>query len=172
MKSLFFLITVISLSAISGKAPHRHQDAHVHGAASLNIALDSLDGEVEFKTASDSLLGFEHKAKTEFEQKKLKNLIAKFEAEISKMIIFDPSTGCSFSKEKIGMTTQGPDHNENHSDFVADFKIRCKKTVIGTKLIIDFTSFKGLRDLDIIVLAGDIQKSAEAKQKVITIDLK
>lgn len=166
------MITVISLSAISDKAPHRHQDAHVHGSASLNIAFDTLEGKVEFKTASDSLLGFEHKAKTEIEQKKLKDLIAKFESEISKMIIFDPSLGCSFSKEKIEMIAQDPDHSGKHSDFIADFKMRCKKSIIGTKLLIDFTPFKGLRDLDIIVLAGDIQKSAEAKQKVITIDLK
>lgn len=182
-KSLVLGLVLASTVVYAGKKKeHRHHEAHVHGGATLSIAFDQLKGKVEFKAASEGVLGFEHEAKSEKDKKKLSDAIAKFEASIGSMIRFDESTGCVFTKEKIEMVAEKEDHDAKekdhdehkgeHSDFVAQFGVDCKKEVKGTKVTFDFTSFKGLKDLDVTLLVGDLQKSVEVKRKPVTIELK
>ncbi len=182
-KSLVLWLVLASTVVYAGKKKeHRHHEAHVHGGATLSVAFDQLKGKVEFKAASEGVLGFEHEAKSEKDKKKLSDTIAKFEASISSMIKFDDSAGCVFSKEKIEMLTEKENHDEKekdreehkgeHSDFVASFAIDCKKEIKGTKVTFDFAPFKGLKDIDVTLLVDDLQKSIEVKRKPVTIDLK
>jgi hypothetical protein len=176
-------LVFVSLTAAAGKKKeHRHHEAHVHGSATLSIAFDQLKGKIEFKAASEGIVGFEHEAKSDKDKKKLAEVVSTFENSISKMIKFEESLGCVFNKEKIEMRAEANDHDEKskdhdehkgeHSDFVANFSVDCKKDVKGSKVTFDFTSFKGLKDLDVTLLIGDLQKSAEVKRKPVTIELK
>ncbi len=176
--TLYFSFDVFAQSSVK---THREHEAHVHGAGTLAIAFDDLVGHVEFKAASEGVLGFEHNAKSEADQKELRALTAKFENEISKFVIFEPALNCRFSKEKIAMILEkvSPKKEKQsgkiegeHSDFVANFKVVCEKSVLDSKLTIDFSSFSKMKDLDVTVLVGDLQKNAEAKLKLITIELK
>jgi hypothetical protein len=181
--SVVFILLIVSTSVYAGKKKaHRHHEVHVHGGAVLSIAFDQLKGKVEFKAASEGLLGFEHEAKSDKEKNKLNDTISKFETSISSMIKFDESAGCAFVKEKIEMTLEkeesGSKENENnehkgeHSDFIASFSVDCKKDIKGTKMTFDFSQFKGLKDLDVTLLIGDLQKSVEIKRKPVTIELR
>lgn len=181
--SLVLGLILVSTAVYAGKKKeHRHHEAHVHGGATLSIAFDQLKGKVEFKAASEGVLGFEHEAKSEKDKKKLTDTVAKFESSIGSMIKFDESAGCAFTKEKIEMVPEKEDHDEKekgheehkgeHSDFIANFSVDCKKEIKGTKVTFDFTSFKGLKDLDVTLLVGDLQKSVEVKRKPVTIELK
>lgn len=185
MIAIVFLLastTVFATSSANKKTEHRHQGAHVHGAATLNIAFDQLKGRIEFKAASEAVIGFEHAAKSEKDKKQLNDAIAKFATGIGSMIQFDETLGCIFSKEKIEVAGENEGHDEDskghikrqgkHSDFVADFTIECKKEVMGTKVVFDFSQFKGLRDLDITLLVGDLQKSVEVKRKPVSVELR
>ncbi|MFZ4405106.1 MAG: ZrgA family zinc uptake protein [Pseudobdellovibrionaceae bacterium] len=177
--SLVILLNFVSADACD-EHEHRHHEAHVHGAATLNVAFDQLQGKVEFKAASESVLGFEHDAKTAREKKKLSDTILKFEKEVSSLIQFDKSLECTFIKDKIDMVVEktdckNKDHHKNHgqhSDFIANYNVVCKKDVKGTALKLDFTQFKGLKDLDVTILVGDVQKSVEIKSKPLTVELK
>jgi hypothetical protein len=181
------ILVLVSTSGLAGqKKEHRHHDAHVHGAATLNIAFDQLQGKVEFKAASQGVLGFEHKAKSEKDKKKLNQMMTQFENEMGSMIQFDSSLGCVFTKEKVEMVSEKEEHDEKekghdkdhdkhkgeHSDFVAEHKVVCQKDIKGSKLILDFSQIKGVKDLDVTILVGDLQKTAEVKRKPVTIDLK
>jgi hypothetical protein len=182
MKLFFSILMVFAVPSFAKKKEHRHHEAHVHGGATLSIAFDQLKGKVEFKAASEGVLGFEHKAKSEKDKKKLSDVIAKFETSIGTMIKFDESIGCSFTKEKIEMASEKEEHDENekghsehkgeHSDFVANYSVDCKKEIKGTKVTFDFTTFKGIKDLDVTLLVGDLQKSIEVKRKPVTVELK
>lgn len=152
---------------------HREQGAHVHGQGSLAMAFDDKLGKIEFKAAAESILGFEYKAKNSRDQKVVDQAIKRFENEISKMIQFESSLNCQFRKELIGQIPEkGHEGSGEHSDWAANFSVTCTKSPLGTKITIDFSSFKLLHDLDITVLAGEIQKSAEFKGKPIAIELK
>ncbi len=164
-----------SLNTFAAKKKHDHREhgVHVHGSGNLAIAFDETKGKVEFKSAAEGILGFEHKPKNKNDEKVVADAIANFEKNISKMIQFDASLDCLFTKEIIGQVSEKDDEGSGeHSEWAANFTVVCAKSPIGTTLIIDFSSFKFLNDLDITVLAGSIQKSAEFKKKPVSIELK
>lgn len=184
MKPILFLALIFGFNNAFAKKhkTHRHHEAHVHGAASLNIAFDHMQGKLEFKAASMGLLGFEHEAKTEKDKKILSEAISNFENNISKLVKFEDALGCTFSKEKIEMTAAADkpskkskhkhEHMAEHSDFIAHFTIQCQKEVKGSKIQFDFSSYSDLKDLDVTILIGELQKTLELKGKPASIDLK
>lgn len=169
-----FLIVVLSASSLAFAAgtkknasEHREHEAHQHGSATLGIAFEGLTGSVEFKAAAEGILGFEHKAQSEKDKKTLKNLTEKFENEIGKMIAFEKDLKCVISKDSIELISEG-----HHGDFVANYKVQCEKSPEGASLRLDFSSLKRIKDLDVTILIGAIQKSLELKGKPFKVDLK
>ncbi len=182
-KVLTIVVLLASASAFAGKKKeHRHHEAHVHGGATLSVAFEQLKGKIEFKAASEGVLGFEHEAKSEKDKKKLNETIQKFETSMASMIKFDESLGCVFTKDKVEMVPEKEDHEGKdkdhdkhkgeHSDFIANFSVECKKEIKGTSVTFDFTAIKGIKDLDVTLLIGDLQKSVEIKKKPVTVELK
>lgn len=190
--ALVFVGLSVSFSVMAGpKKAHRHHEAHEHGAATLSIAFDQMKGKIEFKAAAAGVLGFEHQAKSDKDKKALSDLIAKFQSGIGSMIKFEEPAACLFTVEKNEMVPEGentqkskdgkksPHHDERHgehsgehSDFMAQYSVECKNNIKGTKLTLDFTSFKGLKDLDVTILIDDFQKSIEVKGKPVTVELR
>jgi hypothetical protein len=168
MKS--FIITlglIVSLGAFAGKGHKHHHHAHEHGAAELSLAFEGLSGKVSFKAAAEGVLGFEHAPKSEKHKAKYAESVALFENSVAKMVQMDSSLGCVFKKEKIEQVIDG-----SHSDFVAEWSVTCQKSVEGSKINFDFTSVKGLKEIDVTVLAGVVQKSVEIKRKPVSVELK
>lgn len=171
MRLIFVTLLFLSLNlSAKEKKEHRHHEAHVHGGAALNIAFDQLKGKIEFRAASAGVVGFEHVAKSDKDKKTVSEIISHMDANIAKMIQFDSSLGCIFTKEKIEMVPESD--SSAHSDFVAGFSVVCTKSVVGSKVTFDFTSFKKIKDLDVTVLADAVQKTAEVKSKPVVLELK
>ena len=170
-KIIFFtMLLVVSAQAQRKNPPiHREHQAHSHGSGNLSIAFEKNSGKIEFKMTAESILGFEHNAKSESDKKTLATNMQIFETEISKMIIFDASLNCQFTKEQLA---QQSDADSHHSDWIAQYSLRCDRSPLKTKLIIDFTRYKKIRDLDITLLVEDLQKNAEYKGTPLKIDLK
>ena len=164
---LFFTFT--SFAADKKKHVHREHGAHAHGTGNLAVAFDDTKGKIEFKGAAAGILGFEHKSKNKKDEKAVADAVAHFENDISKMVQMDASLGCQFTKELIGQVPE--EGSGEHSDWAANFTVVCTKSPLGTKIVIDFSSFKFLKDLDITVLAGSLQKSAEFKKSPVTVEL-
>jgi hypothetical protein len=174
-KLTFIVISIFSLSlnADYKKKTHSHKHdhgAHVHGAGTLNIAFDQLNGKVEFKSSADSIIGFEHEAKTAKQKDQLRLNTEKFETKLPNMISFSNDLNCVWKKEKIEI--QRDSEEKNHSDFIATFNVTCAKTPINSTLKINFFDFKKIKDLDITVLVDTVQKSAEYKGKPIIFQIK
>jgi hypothetical protein len=170
--SLVFSILVLNTSYLFAgpiQSKHHEHGAHSHGSAKLDIAFDDKVGKIEFKGSAFGIVGFEHSAKSITDKKILENSIFKFESEISKLVSFDSSLKCLFNKVRIEII---PDSDgDNHSDFAASFQVNCVNSPMGSQLKIDFSIFKNIKDLDITVLVGELQKSAEFKGKPVTLDL-
>lgn len=172
--ALVFALSSCAAIALAEKGKHRHHKAHVHGNGKLQIAFDGNKGQLQFDAAGMGVLGFEHQAKSEKDQKKLADTIALFESDISKWVKFEPALDCKFAKIEIGQKVEESQKEKGHlehSDFFAKFSIECAKPLAGTKVSFDFGVFKKLKDLDITVLVGDKQKSAEFKGKPVELDI-
>ena len=175
MNSTLIFIAGLILGFTAVAAEHKHHGAHVHGGAKLNIAFDNLKGKVDFKSAAMGVLGFEHTATSKKDKKKLDETMAQFENEIGKIIQFESELGCQFTKDKITMVADDDGDAKqasDHSDFVAEFSVTCLKSIVGSKVVFDFTAFKGLNDIDVVFLAGDLQKSVEINKKPVTLQIK
>ena len=150
------------------KAPvHREHGAHVHGSAKLAIAFDQLQGQIEFRCAAEGVLGFEHKASSAKDKRTLVEATENFDKKINQMIVFDPALGCQIKSDSVGMLPDGA-----HADFAAKFSVTCQKPVLGSKINFDFTRFSLLKDIDVTILAGDLQLSTEIKGRPATVSLK
>lgn len=147
----------------------RDLGAHVHGSGSLSIAFDEKVGRVEFEFPAESIVGFEHAAKTAADQKTVTKSIRNFESQIGKLIQMDPSLKCAFKKEKAEMV---PAPHGKHADFVAHFSVQCQKPVVGHKVNFDFRGFPGIQKVEVTLLAGDIQKAVTVRKKPVQVDFK
>lgn len=163
------VIIILSLMfSFTGMAEHREHAAHVHGSGNLGIAFDGGIGKIDFKIPSESILGFEHSAKSEKDKKTMKEELEKLESKFSEMVVFESSLNCQFSKEKVDVINHG-----KHSETVANFTVNCSKSPEGTKIVFNFQKFfPRIKDLDVLVLVGSQQRSIEAKQSGTIIELK
>lgn len=160
------LLPLIASAGKSKKSKHHGHEAHVHGSAKLAIAFDNLQGQVEFKAAAEGILGFEHAAHSAQDKQTFETMKTNFE-QMQQYVQFDPALNCQWKAGKIELSN---DKGE-HGDFVAQSAVNCAKSPLGSKLKIDFSSFSRLKDLDITVLMGDLQKSAETKGPPLVVDL-
>jgi hypothetical protein len=168
MRYSVLILSLLSIAAFAGTKKHRHHEAHVHGAASLNMAFEKQQGQIRFQAAAQGILGFEHTPKTDKEKQVLQNVISKFEKDASKFIQFESNLGCVVQKEKIGLPEAT---NSEHLDFMANFQIQCQKSIHGSEIKLNFTEFPGLNDIDVTILVDDLQKSIEIKSKPVTVKL-
>lgn len=174
MKYLLALATLLLSCTLlatekTEKHDHREHGAHVHGSAELSIAFDGAQGKIEFKTPSDSIVGFEHAAKSAADKKAVEDSLKKFETNIAEMISFDKTLQCQFSKEKLEVVVEG----KNHSNTVAAFNVRCSQSPVGATLVFNIQKhFPKIKDVDAQIIADTVQKSVEIKAAGTSVELK
>ena len=167
MARLSLILLFLFATVAHGKGKHQH-GAHSHGSAELGIAFDGLGGTVELKIPNNDFLGFEHEAKSAEDKKKTEDAFKKLENSFSEIVVFDSSTQCEAKKQKIEIVRDG-----SHSESVASFLVTCQKTILGTKIAFNLQKFfPRLRNLNVQVLAGDLQKSLKVKKSGEVIELK
>ncbi len=161
----YFLIILVSFCAQAGK--HQHK-AHAHGAAKIGIAFEGLSGKITFESPGESIFGFEYAAKTEVDKKKQAAALSQLENEISQIVVFENQLKCVFSKESIAVKQDG-----KHSELEASFTVTCEKDLANTSLIMNVQkTFPKLKNVDVQILVGEIQKSLAANKNGVKIELK
>ena len=87
-------------SAVARAAEKRHSEAHVHGVAEINIAVEGSKADIEFRAPAESVMGFEHEAKSESDKKKRDAALRTLQNKMNQMVLFDPKLSCKFSEPK------------------------------------------------------------------------
>lgn len=166
---MVFFVGFRSTAVAEHHAHEKHAHGkHAHGHAELSIAFDKEMGSVELQSPGESIIGFEHTAKSDKDKKLQAEALLSLEKNISEMIQFESGLGCVFNKDKIEVRADGP-----HSDILAVFKVTCAKTPTGSTLTFNIQKyFKKLSDVDVQVLIGPLQKSVEANKVGQKLDLK
>ena len=146
---------------------HREHGAHEHGHGTIAMAFEGVTGTIELKATAEAIVGFEYLPKSDKDKKKEQAAYSLIESNIGKIIQFESALGCEMMREKIETTRSG-----EHADTTAIFKVICAKTPFGSTLTLENKTFPNLKDIDVTILVGDLQKSAELGQKKITVELK
>lgn len=75
------------ITAAAGTSTKKHQHkAHVHGAATLNIAIEDRTAAVEFESPAESVIGFEHKARSASDLEKQARALDMLRNKIDSMV--------------------------------------------------------------------------------------
>lgn len=116
-------------AAAPAKPQAAQQHAHDHGAAKINLGIEGNGGTVEFESAADPVIGFEHKPKNAAEQKKVDAALAALKSRFAEMVVLPAALGCKFTNTKAVFEVEG-----SHAEVHAEFKLQCAKPLKGAEV--------------------------------------
>lgn len=172
----WLLVPYIACSnAIGAEEADNQQHAHVHGVATLGIAVQDNVLTIQFESPLDSVIGFEHRANTPAERAVVEELQIRMKAPGD---LFRPTAaaGCKLQKaEAESAIFQAPTSSsaaEEHADLDASFEYRCERierlTSIETGL---FDAYPRMQRIAIEVATGKGQFKRDLKRPARTIAL-
>lgn len=129
------LLPPLPSAAADKHAHHGHGPtaAHVHGAATLDVALDGNEVTFELSTPLDNLVGFERAPRTDAERQRFTAAVGKLR-DANAMFPLDPAAGCVAAPPTLTSPLLLPDGTVNaspssqgdgHADLQATYTFRC-----------------------------------------------
>jgi hypothetical protein len=173
----WIVVALLFVSGSSTGAEKRHGNVHAHGAAELNIVVEGKQITVEFRTPAEGVMGFEHEAKTDADQKKRDAAIKNIKERFGEMMILDKKLGCTFrAGEVLLVETGGADSKDpkgkksadkksgEHREVRATHNFACNHDPAGSRVTFGVTKlFPGIRELKVQILSGKKQSGATIK---------
>jgi hypothetical protein len=172
MQVLAAALAVLSQSAPLSAQAHE-PGAHVHGVATLEVALDAKVLTIDLSSPLDNLIGFEHLPQTD-KQKALVRSMADKLSKADKLFIPTPAAGCTLQntelsslvldKDPKAKTKQDAANGEEagHADLDGEFVFTCTHPQnlhdIEARL---FAPFPNLHILNVAVATSKGQTAAK-----------
>ncbi|WP_373999151.1 DUF2796 domain-containing protein [Bdellovibrio bacteriovorus] len=160
------MMKVLLLSAMVFAA--REQGAHVHGSGKASLAFDGKNGKIELHVPAESIIGFEHQAKSKADKQKKDKALAKLEEKIGEMIVLDPALKCEIKKDIFEVN-----QHDSHAEVEAEFNVTCEAPAAGSTITFNFSKqFPRLKKVQVDVLADGVQKSTQVLKNGDSVELK
>ncbi len=159
------LIGFVFLTTITATA-QTEQAAHAPGLVEVEIAFDQLNGVIQFSAPAESLLGFEHKPKTEKQKSLAQNVENAFKSQYDQMFQFEKNLKCQINLDKAGFEYTG-----SHADFVSNYKVVCKGDISKTKITIDLNKYKNVKTIRTTVISSGVQKATKSTGQIATVEI-
>ena len=149
---------------------HASLDAHEHGVASLNVALDGQTLEIQLQSPAMNLVGFEHEAKSEADKAKV--AAARQHLEQPQALFALPiEAKCALQDSELDSPLFGGHaHDEHehadehgHSDIDASYRFACSNAEALQTLELGsfFGTFPGTEKLEVQLIGPSGQQGAE-----------
>jgi len=160
------LLAALLLLAPALRAQETHK-AHVHGAASLDLAIEGRTLTAIFESPADAIMGFEHAAKTPAEIKKRDEALAKLKARFAEMLLLPATAQCAWKPGKAEVHIHG-----SHADVEAEFTAECKGPLNRGEIRFAFSKvFPEIHELKVQLIAPGQQTGATIKHDKGTVKL-
>lgn len=149
---------------------HASLDAHEHGVASLNVALDGQTLEIQLQSPAMNLVGFEHEAKSDADKAKV--AAARQHLEQPQALFALPiEAKCALQDSELDSPLFGGHaHDEHehadehgHSDIDASYRFACANAEALQTLELGsfFGTFPGTEKLEVQLIGPNGQQGAE-----------
>ncbi len=92
----------------------RQHDAHVHGSAALNVALEGEELHIELDSPAANIVGFEHAPSSESDHAALDKAVAKLK-DGDRLFRFNDDAGCRMETANVSSELLDEEH-EGHTD--------------------------------------------------------
>ena len=90
----------------------RQHDAHVHGIAALNLALEGQEVHVELDSPAANIVGFEHAPSSEADHAALDKAVATLR-DGDRLFRFNAEAGCRMEKANVASSLLDQEHGEH-----------------------------------------------------------
>ncbi len=149
---------------------HASLDAHEHGVASLNVALDGQTLEIQLQSPAMNLVGFEHEAKSDADKAKV--TAARQHLEQPQALFALPiEAKCALRDSELDSPLFGGHAHEEHehadehghSDIDASYRFACANAEALKTLELGsfFGTFPGTEKLEVQLIGPSGQQGAE-----------
>ena len=141
--------------------------AHVHGVATLDIAVEARKITVQLESPLDNLLGYERAPRTDIERKQANAMVARLETA-NAMFRIDPAAQCVPGKVllvsaalKLGQPNPSA---ADHADIDGTFEFTCADATKAAFIDVGLFEFKRLQRLNVQVAAPQGQFKRDLKR--------
>lgn len=152
-----------TITATGDEHGHHHQQAHVHGEAKLQVAVEGRTAELILQSPAANLLGFEHKPKNAEQEAAV--------AETREWLTANPlvqtaNNDCTVTAGSVHHEQDledGDEHEEegSHSDFEVTQRIECDSELTDSLATPLMTRFPGIEQLSVDWLGSGSQGHTE-----------
>ena len=150
----------------------RQHDAHEHGFAQLNVAIDSNILMLEFTSPAANIIGFEHRIKNNEEQKIYDAAVQQLKQPA---ILFSANSEalCAITELDVSSSLDSDKAHKQHHDFSAEYTFTCHNIKelahIHTKLL---HMFPNTQEVQVQIIDNNGQRTTQLNQFNHTIKFK
>ena len=134
----------------------RGLESHVHGHATMQIAVDGNDASIALEIPGESVVGFEHEAETD-EQKAAVASAREQLADGDAVLVLPASAGCALGEAEVEVHAEG-----DHNAFEVAYSYSCSDTgalsSVETKL---FELYPAIEEIEVEYATGGGQGAVE-----------
>jgi hypothetical protein len=192
---ILLVLTGGSASADRQAGAIRHHEAHEHGVAHMNVAVEGETLYIEFSSPAANIVGFEHHPATHEQKEIVKAAIEKLKAgekhfvlspkaqgTLVKSVVHTDIANKSKPKSDTGHSVEHDKHHEHdkkhdeehhdaaehdrHSDFKAEYRFVCKKPEKLAQIEVKlFSIFPAIEHIEAQILTGTKQTARDLTAK-------
>ena len=173
---------MLSLGVVSLVEAHE-PGAHVHGLATLEVAIDGAAVQINLDSPLDNLLGFERAPRNEKERQSVRAMAAKLH-QAATLFVLTPAAQCRLESAELesavlapsllapvadsgkGSDTAKADAPDAHAELAATWHFQCAvpQALQGVEVRL-FQQFSGLKRIDAATVGPKGQSSAKLSPK-------
>lgn len=174
---LFAAGIFIVVSAAYAEEDRRELGPHVHGRATLAIAVEANNVRMEFAAPGMDIVGFEHEAETARQKRAVETALADLREPL-KLFIFPESTGCTVTSAEVKVIAEDQEHHDaaaeaddtaeteeledQHTEFRATYALACADAAQLTSIYFPFFDrFAEAHALAVTIIDADGQTSSD-----------
>ncbi len=176
------MAVMLSLGVMSLAGAHE-PSAHVHGLATLEIAIDGAAVQINLDSPLDNLLGFERAPRNEKERQSVRTMAAKLH-QADTLFVFTPAAQCRLESAGLESAVLAPgllapaadsgkssdtakaDASDAHAELTATWHFQCAvpQALQGVEVRL-FQQFSGLKRIDAAITGPKGQSKARLSPK-------
>jgi hypothetical protein len=169
---VFAIVFVLSVLLLKAQADHsRRQEAHEHGVAHLNVAVEGADLYLEFISPAANIVGFEHPPRTDAQKIAVKKAVETLK-DGEALIVLPAGAQCRLAEPIVDndidsdKTHAEDDEHQRHSEFKAEYHFACKHPEkLAHVDVMLLRGFPGIERIEVQLLAGIKQTALELTAK-------
>jgi hypothetical protein len=151
---------MLSAADATELSPHSEHEAHEHGHATLNIAVEGTSLLLELKVPAADIVGFEHAPHTAAEQQQFDAALTTLH-QADNIVDLEKNSGCKLQQVKVQHHLDDK-ASTAHGDIEASYAYSCQSPGELTSITLTlFRHFASLQDIDYQIMTQSHQGAGE-----------